>query len=214
MRKDIQDKLEKLGVSVISDERVMKRIELFQDFHKAIEECTMLPPELPPEEKVDKMAEYIHIINDMLHSMAIPWGRAGDENWYSQMMSGWSTIHTRTLDLIGTVKNLMKRLENEKAKTNDKAPYIQKEELVRKLKSFIETFYLKYALLIAEVSWMSRDVAPSWSVTLQQPQVMPYGMPPLTTIDRGSFGGGGQQPPPEELNPPQQDLIRRRRGES
>jgi hypothetical protein len=228
LRKEMQDKLEKLGVSVISDERVMRRLELYQEFQEYVRKATNLPRDLTPEEKLDLLIEHIHNINNLVNTIAVPWGRAGSDNWYAFMMSGWSTIYTHFLEIANTVKNIFYRLEREseekirrkKQKSDEESTYsevppkIQKEELVRKVLFVFQTFFLRYATLIVEVSWKAEDVAPSWSVTLQQPQIMPYGMPPLTTIDRGSFGGGGQQPPPEELNPPQQDLIRRRRGES
>jgi hypothetical protein len=231
IRKEMQDKLEKLGISAISDDRVMRRLELYQEFQEYVKKATNLPRDLTPEEKLDLLIEHIHNINNLVNTIAVPWGRAGSDNWYALMMSGWSIIYTHFLEIANTVKNIFFRLEREseekirrkKQKEDEESAYsevppkIQKEELVRKVLFVFQTFFLRYATLIVEVSWKAEDVAPSWSVTLQQPQVMPYGMPPIRTYDTGSIKEKEEesrsiqpQPPPVDYSQIP-DVLKRRR---
>ncbi len=164
----VRDELKTLGLHTISDQKLEGRIVEYADFHEHIKECSEMSITLTPEAKLEMISKHVHNINAKLHQVAVPWGRAGDTSWYAEAMGGWSTIQTRSLDMITSTRIIIAKSEKE-----GKASYasvIQKEEIVAKLCYFFEVFYLKYALLIAEISWRTEDVSPQYAVTVVMPK--------------------------------------------
>ena len=141
---------------ILSDEKLARRVEEYREFHEFIRDC-LNPKGDKPEKRVSTLAEYIHKINEKLHNLAVPYGRAGSEAWYARAMDGWSVIHTRTLDMVRSVQRMMKAVTES-----------QKAELEHKLLTFFTNFYVQHALFIAEISWMREDVAPSYTAVINQ----------------------------------------------
>jgi len=171
------ENLKRLGLTTITDEKFGARTSLYENFCEYVTQSHGIEGEAIAV--LDTITSRISQINNVLHQAAIPYGRAGTSKGYSKLSSGWSELYTRTLDVATSVKNSIRNIEQEKTACQ---PGIQKDELVLKLRYLFEAYYLKYALIIASVSWMAEDVAPSWATVIVTPPV-PQGYPP-TTIDR------------------------------
>lgn len=148
--------INRLGMTVLSDEKLLVRIGVYESILKVVQ--TMNADE--DAQTLTEIEKVTHQFNSMLHQVAIPWGRAGDSYYYGEAMKGWSTLHTRMMDMIQAAKKL-----NAASKASD----VVKKELDQKVFHFFTTVYLCYALLLAEISWYGDDVRPSWSTVIQQP---------------------------------------------
>lgn len=153
-----REPLSELGIRIINDARLEGRTKALEEFHREIRSAHYLSG-CNADELIDQLSEKVIMLNELLHAISIPYGRAGDEGWYAQVVSGWSTIHAFMLDFISGIRN-------------SKATALSKLANFHALKHFFETFYLKYLLEISGVSWREKDVTPSWSITVQQSQLM------------------------------------------
>jgi hypothetical protein len=204
---DSQDLLKRLGLSVVKDEKLDERVKNLEQFHKYVEAVSQ-PKGKAAEERAASLRDQLQLINKQLQMISVPWGRAGSVSWYAEAMRGWTGIHTITVDIADSVLALMRRSEYAQAWHNQSGqtgqpnnpgpegrdahgqeqsgqdvPERQKEELFAKLQHFVTRFYVRYAMLIASISWFGEDVAPSWSAVVQYP-FMPYGG------ERAVFQGG------------------------
>ena len=171
------ENLKRLGLTTITDEKFGARTALYENFCQYVTESQVFDGDAIVV--LDEITGRISQINNVLHQAAIPYGRAGTSSGYSKLASGWSELYTRTLDVASSVKNSIRNLEHEETAYQ---PEIQKSELVLKLRYLFEAYYLKYALVVASVSWMREDVAPSWATVIQAPP-MQQSYPP-NTIDK------------------------------
>ncbi len=153
-------KVNRLGMTILNDEKLMARLGVYEELQTLISED--LSAGLP--EDLDDIDDQARKINEVLHQAAIPWGRAGTERWYAEAMRGWSTLYTRMIDITSSARSMI-------GKGGAKASDSEKRELINKVWNFFQNIYVRYALLIAELSWYRDDVSPSWStVIMQQPQ--------------------------------------------
>ncbi len=166
------DQIKTLGLHVISDEKLAARIDMYQDFHEYLRNCTAEGG--TPEETLELTLQQTHDINDKLHQLAVPYGRAGSESWYAEAMRGWSQLYAMMLQALESVRNLISKISSDSHE-----PEAQKRELVRKVRTLFQNIYVRYALLIAEISWMREDVSTSWSAVIVQPPLVER---PLTTL--------------------------------
>jgi len=162
---DFNGQMKRLGLYVYNDEKLATRIEMYEDFHQYVQKCTALDPD--PEKALEEIIQQTHEINNKLHQLAVPFGRAGSENWYAEAMSGWSRLYSMMVQ-INEAGKALQALYSE-SRGNPNAPYVQKKEVVDKIKTLYQDIFLRYALLIAEISWMKEDVSPSWSAVINQP---------------------------------------------
>jgi hypothetical protein len=177
--RSIRKDFEKLGLTVISDERLRERLENYKKLYDYIQKHSGVVPfgDATPEEKLNKLNDFVHNVNTTIQSLAIPWLRAGDEKVREGgrlIVRGWSRLYTLILDMLTTSKHLLATI-GEKERTIE--PTLLKEELIRKLISFIQKFYIPYALMIAGASWLREDVSPSWNVVVQA--IPPSYIPPI-----------------------------------
>lgn len=177
-RKETKDKLETLGISVLADGRLDDRtsavLEFFKDLQKERAEA-----EKDSMDMLNFIEKYTHEINNMLMSFSVPFSRAGDHNVYAKAVHGWSVIYTRMCDLIDSCKYIINVAEEEIV--DGKQLLKKKEEVIKKLFHFFNTFYLEHALFMYAICWKEKDVSPSYSLVINQPQQM-------------MFGGGGGPP--------------------
>lgn len=152
-------RVDRLGMTILNDEKLMARLSVYGDMHEFIKDAR----KIGSEHSLDMIEEQVHAINDALHQVAIPFGRAGSEKWYAEAMRGWSTLYTVMLDIIHSVGSLLESGERP-----------DKGELIRKVFHFFQNVYMQYAMLIAEISWYREDVSPSWSTVIMPP--MSFGM--------------------------------------
>lgn len=154
-------KIDRLGMAILNDEKMMARLGVYDEMHTLMRQAGPSRP----DRSLDLIEEQAYNISDALHQVAIPFGRAGDEKWYAEAMRGWSTLHTRTLDMIHSARALLERAEA----TGWHGSESERQELIGKVWNFFQNVYVRYALLIAEFSWYREDVTPSWSAVLTQP---------------------------------------------
>jgi len=192
-RTQAHENLKRLGLTTITDEKFGARTALYENFCQFVTESQGIEGEAIVV--LNEITSRISQINNVLHQAAIPYGRAGTSKGYSKLASGWSELYTRTLDVASSVKNSIRNIEQEKTAYQ---PEMQKNELVLKLRYLFEAYYLKYALIIASVSWMAEDVAPSWATIIQAPPMM-QGYPP-NTIDRPPDSTGDLVKPTKQRN--------------
>jgi len=176
-RTQAHESLKRLGLTTITDEKFGARTALYQNFCQYVTDSQGI--EGAAITVLDEITGRISQINNILHQAAIPYGRAGTSSGYSKLANGWSELYTRTLDVASSVKNSISNLEKEE---HAYQPEMQKEQLVLKLRYLFEAYYLKYALIVASVSWMKEDVAPSWATVIMAPPMM-QSYPP-NTIDQ------------------------------
>jgi hypothetical protein len=183
--RSVREDFERLGLTVISDERLRERLEGYKKLYDYIQKHSGVVPfeDATPEDKLNKLNDFVHNVNTMIQSLAIPWLRAGDEKVREGgrlIVRGWSRLYTLILDMLTTSKHLLATI-GEKERTIE--PTLLKEELIRKLISFIQKFYVPYALMIAGASWLREDVSPSWNVVVQA--IPSYATPPPYAMEEG-----------------------------
>lgn len=167
-------RINRLGMMILNDEKLLARLGVYEELHSIMRELSRNSA----EKSLEMIEEQTHVINGVLHQVAIPFGRAGSEKWYATVMSGWSTLHTKMLDIVHSAKSLLERGKEGRFVTES-----EKRELVAKVWNFFQNVYLRYALLIAGLSWYREDVSPSWSTVIPQPypvsekQLTTYQMP-------------------------------------
>jgi hypothetical protein len=191
--------LEQLGTVIVADDRFDDRKIEFREFQELVKSCSVIDTKKSPEDIVKATAEQAFEINNKLHTSAIPFGRAGDDanRWYGDMVSAWNTLHSKIMmDFISTTLNILSRMEQKFTQTDSKAqpsswravsatyaslnvgikPEIQKKQVVQRLRSFFEKYYLDCALTIASYSWFGEDVTGQWLGSVQMyptPKVYP-----------------------------------------
>ncbi|MEM2944629.1 MAG: hypothetical protein QW087_07815, partial [Methanomassiliicoccales archaeon] len=133
------------------------RLGTYEDLHELMQKISSSKA----EKSLEAIEEQVNAVNKTLHQVAIPFGRGGSEKWYAEAMSGWSTLHTKMLDIIHAAKSLLERSSSRFATESEK------KELVGKVWNFFQNVYMKYALLIAEISWYREDVSPGWMGAIQ-----------------------------------------------
>jgi len=176
--RSIRSDFEKLGLTVISDERLRERLASYKELYDYIQKHTgiaIFDIEDSPEKKLKKLNDFTHKINEIIQIIAIPWLRAGDEKVREGgrlIIRGWNKLYSLILDLLTGVDHLLTSM-SEKGSAIE--PRILKEELIRKTVSFIQKFYVPYALMITGVSFVKEDVSPAWSVVIQS---LPTTAPP------------------------------------
>jgi len=185
-----RDELKELGLNIIKDRKLDDRITDLKEFNILLKRMKQ-PKGKTYEEKLQWLMDQVDAINEMLSEISIPWGRAANEQAYAKAMGGWSGLHSLTLDAGNSFLRLMERSEQAQPKkeitSRSETQFAQREnrqkrELFDKYQSFVTRYYVRYAMLVAAISWRSQDVAPSYSVVIQQ-QMMP------------GYGGGGPAVP-------------------
>jgi len=161
----LNDQMKKLGLYVYNDGKLATRIEMYEDFLRYVQQQTALDPD--PEKALEEIIQQTHEINNKLHQLAIPFGRAGSEKWYAEAIRGWCNLYSMMVQVNEAGKSLQ-ALYNE-IEGNSKIPYLQKKEIVNKVKTFYQREFVKYAQFMAAISWRKEDVAPSWSAVIHQP---------------------------------------------
>lgn len=184
--------INRLGMTIIADEKMLVRLGIYDDMLGIVQDMNTHDE----QQTLESIEDVTHKINNLLHQVAIPFGRAGDRYYYAEAMKGWSTLYTRMVDLIQAEKMLdskkwelepegmtmtaqggfAKRVRHmlgvsEESETMIVALAMRRDqmELIGKVFHFFTTVYLRYALLIAEISWYNEDVHPSWSTVIQNP---------------------------------------------
>jgi len=157
-------RVNRLGMMILNDEKLLARLGVYEDMHNIVRQMSISTA----EKSLEVIEEQVHIINSALHQVAIPFGRAGSEKWYAEAMRGWSTLHTKMLDMVSAARSLLERGNGGRFATES-----EKRELIGKVWNFFQNVYVRYALLISSVSWYREDVAPSWSTVISQPFLAP-----------------------------------------
>jgi len=154
-------RVDRLGMTILNDEKLMARLGVYEEMHAMMRHTGICDP----EHGLDTIEAQVHAVSDTLHQVAIPFGRAGSEKWYAEIMRGWSTLYTVMLDIVHSARSLLER--------GDAAGWHGSEagrrELIGKVWNFFQNVYMRYALLIAEISWFHEDVSPSWSTVIMPP---------------------------------------------
>jgi phage pi2 protein 07 len=143
-------------MTILADEKMLVRLDIYKDMLNIVQTMNTTAD----NQTLTQIEDTTHKINNLLHQVAIPFGRAGDKYYYAEAMKGWSTLHTRMMDLIQAAKTLNEKWQGSKS---------EKNEMEQKVFHFFTTIYLRYALLIAEISWYDDDVRPSWSTVVMNP---------------------------------------------
>ncbi len=153
-------KVNRLGMTILNDEKLMARLGVYGEMQDLINDILSSGS----QEDLDDIEDQAKKLNEVLHQAAIPWGRAGSERWYAEAMKGWSTLYTKMIDIVASARSLVES-------GGERASESEKRELINKVWNLFQNIYVRYALLIAELSWYKEDVTPSWStVIMQQPQ--------------------------------------------
>lgn len=196
------DRFEKIGIQVLSDKRLTKRIQLIHALHEELE--NPIADDVQPDEKLRKLRNRLQLLNKALKTLATPYGRAGDNPVYREAMHGWEILYAVAMDIINTVDHIIQSSAEKKVKTvivdqKKVVAELQKQletkgeakieaeietyqlltfkidlkEIVRKLESFLQVEVFPYAFLIMDVSFYEKDVTPSYAAIIQN-LVPPY----------------------------------------
>jgi len=191
--------LRDLGLKVYADRHLEERIKLIELLHLAIEGAQLLPDEEEtpetqvieeigeliqsndPEEKIDGLRMKLNLLDRVLRTSAIPWLRPGDGTATARILQGWERLYSKAKDIINSVDNIIRRGEEGGIIQR----LVNKSELVENLEGFLNVEVFSYGLLIADMSFMDRDVRPSQAAVIYQPfmgpgnpQPIPQGYPP------------------------------------
>lgn len=158
--------LAQAGLLVASSDELEKRIERRREF---FEELTAFQEEdidgtgklLKPDKSLLEMSRQLTKIDHLLKEVSVPWGRGGSEPKYGTAMLGWE-------GLLSKAKNIIRICYREITKKNGE--YLDKVDLVHKLKGFLIVEVLKYAQFIEDRSWYDSDVSAKYNLILPMVQ--------------------------------------------
>ena len=102
--------LNRLGIEIVKDIKLEERLRRLQVLVNELQSIGEVEGD-SYEERLMSLRRRLEQINQMLHEVAIPWGRAGSEQVYAQAMRGWSGLHTMVLDAADSFLRLMRRAE-------------------------------------------------------------------------------------------------------
>ncbi len=175
--------IKRFGVEILADEKLLARLEAYEELHDIIENMSTTMD-------LDDIEEQTKQINTLLHQVAIPWGRGGSSRRYAKAMRGWSGLYTMMIDIIGSSRNLIESQYDrvilsrsnltqrgvdglyERPSAGDLSALTETRGIVNKTWNFYNKVYTKCALFIAEMSWFDEDVRASWSgVIMPMPQL-------------------------------------------
>lgn len=182
----INDKLDRLGLDIISDRKLDERMSLINDLHDELEKPIKTDDVI---KRIQILRDRLQMVNHAMKIVSVPWGRAGDQTNYRLAMKGWETLYSVAMDVINTVDRMVKaasdteNVENSTENVTDKllatAFKINVSELERKLESFLQIEVFPYSFLIMDSSYYDKDLAPRHVTTIQnyQPQqrYIPFG---------------------------------------
>lgn len=181
---DYQGHLERLGVNVIRDERLAKRLEAYrevlQEINKAQEEGK--PLDSMDEEELKKTMEELHhrllLIDEAIRMVAVAWGRPGDRGHYAEMLFHWNKLLGWWQTDYGAILEAGEKIE-------------AKRRLASMLISFAKRDILPYARMVIDASFLDKDVSPQHVIVVQQQQIMSY--TPIPQRDLGSLKYGARE---------------------
>ena len=171
--------LEKIGVRNLNSQDVANRIAAYNELQEQINSYTMMEvldekgktTELKSDALIDLMVHGIVDINTLLSKMSSPWGAAGSERGYGEIMSAWKVIYSRCLNVATYIKQFIKTDYVDEAD-----PEACKLEIVMEFYfTLFQLDYLAYAQFVRDLSWRRDDVANKWALTLYQPPMFPMG---------------------------------------
>lgn len=161
------EQLEKLGISVQRSDELEKRVTKINELHalirtrleaKEIEEGMILSD----EEKLWELWKKDHKIDLLMREASVPWGRAGDVDWYREVMLGWELLHAYGKVMIKGVHRILATGEERELM------FIDKKDLLANLEDFLIVEVWLYALYITDASYFREDISPAYLITLQQ----------------------------------------------
>jgi len=193
----LRDKMEELGIRVISDERLMKRIEILAELH---EDILKEAEGETPEEKLEKLIDKLEQADNILRKVAVPWGRGGDRKWFAEFMKHYEKLISLARVHLTCVRDLLRAREVEESEEVDRAPdawrrvkprtsvyrrLVDKSELVRLTENYLKQEIYPYLLFLIDVSFLEMDVLPSWTIAMRKPEEVPSAVVPTLRAPEG-----------------------------
>lgn len=157
---DTKKKLEDVGVIVVHDEQVNKRIEAIQDLHKTM---TKALETTEPLKQVEELRGKLHALDLALRESGVPWTEQKDA------LRAWEKLLSYAKEGINIMKGSIEKKESD----------FDTAEIVDMLKSFLEVEIFPYGLMIVDHSYRDKHVSPSFNVVV-----------PMQTLPGFGFGGG------------------------
>ena len=106
---NVEERISRLGIDVVSDRKLSKRIELINSLHDAIEAPIEADNVL---KRLAIVRERLQAVNRGLKVVSVPYGRAGDNDMYREAMRGWERLYSIAMDVISTVEQMIQSASN------------------------------------------------------------------------------------------------------
>jgi len=158
--------LAQAGLLVASSDELDKRIEQRRVFFKELkafqeEDMDDNGGLFKPDKTLLEMSRQLTKIDHLLKEVSVPWGRGGSETKYGRAMLGWE-------GLLSKAKNIIRICYREIMQEDGE--YMDKVDLVHKLKGFLIVEVLKYVEYISDVSFYDSDVTAKYNLVLPMVQ--------------------------------------------
>jgi len=173
--------LERLGISVYASKELKDRVKKIAELHGLV---TKIEKPMKPEKTVEEIWRKNHLIDLKMRQASIPFGRAGDIEWYRDAMLGWERLFALGKLTIQSVKKIVK--------SKEPLGFIDKEDIVDNLEDYLIIEVWLYALFITDVSYFDRDMPQGYLITLQQTVAGHTGYAPTPQAGSLMFPDGGK----------------------
>jgi hypothetical protein len=101
--------LDKLGIQVLHDEWLAKRINILAELHNiVIQRVTEQKTEASPEGRLKIIKMKLETVDNILRRAAVPWGRGGSRRAFAKFMEHYEILYARAREYVNAVKDLMK----------------------------------------------------------------------------------------------------------
>lgn len=185
----MEQSLGKLGIKIQADKKLNQRLLALQALLDEMQEPIGYNAEkdimvkLEPVEYIDELRIRLEKLNRAVHSLAAPFYRSGSNANFRQLMDGWHLIYALSSDWIHVVHDRVVAIQQNGGKTtksqteNEKEQQQEKEiasigtidigTLVRRLQAVLSMHIFQDGLLILSESYLTEDVAPSYTTIIQ-----------------------------------------------
>ena len=191
--------LRDIGIKLFSDQKLDTRLDIMTEVLKKFKEPLfetyvkkgdqIVRKIRTPQEVIRELNNRTHILNELLNTVSIPWGRALENQGFANLVSAWSDLMAFANQTIRDVEVIVTKKEKQ----------TDKYEIIEMLANFLVNFVWNIGFKILGTAFSHKDVSPIYVVVQQMQQPFYPGFIPL--IERSRLQKI-EEPPPDKPYPP------------
>jgi len=177
----LKQKMEGMGVSILSDQKLEDRLKKLQILQEAIMEP--IEAEDDEEKYITALQERLDVLNQIIYHIAAPFARSGDFPKFSKMLHGWSRLYASSSSWLLRTQDYYIRKANGEEEDSISVSLgfgsVNIKMMIRFLHDVLQKHIIKDGFLILGKCFMDRDVSERAAIVVQNvqqtPRFIPYG---------------------------------------